>query len=115
MMATTAKGRDFWEQHLAGLRASGLSAAAYAREHGVSVHALGWWRRKVNASALAKPGSAQPSTKASKFVALKVAEPVMVRPMGVTLAIGSEVRLQMNELPAPAWLAAVDQAMRGVR
>jgi hypothetical protein len=39
----------------------------------------------------------------------------MVRPMGVTLAIGSEVRLQMNELPAPAWLAAVDQAMRGVR
>lgn len=114
-MTATAKGRDFWERHLVGLRASGLSAVAYAREHGLSVHSLGWWRRKLNASSLTSSASAPVSAKRSKFVALKVAEAVTTCSMGVTLAIGSEVRLQMNELPPAAWLAEVGRAMRGVR
>ena len=53
--------------------------------------------------------------KSSKFVALKVAEPMSVSSMGVTLAIGSDMRVQMSELPPPAWLAQVCQAMRGAR
>jgi len=52
---------------------------------------------------------------ASKFVALKVAEPIATQPMGVTVSLAGEVRLQMTELPPPAWLAAVVQAMRGSR
>ncbi len=53
--------------------------------------------------------------KASKFVALKVSEPIAPRPLGITVLIAGEVRLQMADLPAPAWLAEVIQAMRGAR
>ena len=49
-MATTGKGEGFWAEHVAALRASGQTSVAYANDHGLSVHALGWWRRKLNAS-----------------------------------------------------------------
>lgn len=114
-MAATARGRDFWEQHVATLRLSGQTSAAYSREHDLSVHALGWWRRKLNRSAPTEPTRAVIASKASKFVALKVTEATAVRPLGMTMLFVGDVRLQMNELPPPAWLAAVSQAMRVVR
>lgn len=111
-MAATARGRDFWEQHVAALRSSGQTSAAYAREHDLSVHALGWWRRKLHRS---EPSVAVVAAKASQFVALKVTEPAAVRQLGMTMLFIGDVRLQMNELPPPAWLAEVSQAMRSVR
>ena len=114
-MTEAARGRDFWEQHIAALRSSGQTSAAYAREHDLSVHALGWWRRKLNRSQPKEPTRAVVAAKASKFVSLKVAEPTAVRPLGMTVLLLGDVRLQMNELPPPAWLAEVSQAMRGAR
>ena len=115
-MALTARGREFWERHIAALRSSGKSSASYAREHDLSVHALGWWRRKLNRSASAA-GSTRPKVvlKASTFVALKVTEPIASRPLGMTMLFVGDVRLQMSELPPATWLAEVSQAMRGVR
>lgn len=112
-MATKANGREFWEPHVEGLMASGLTSVAYAREHGLSVHALGWWRRKLKGASSKRSLTA--AKKSPTFVALKVAEPMMLRSMTVTLAIGSDVRLQMSELPPPAWLAEVGVALRGIR
>ncbi len=86
-MTATARGRDFWEQHIAALRSSGQTSAGYAREHGLSVHALGWWRRKLNRSQSTEPTRAVVAAKASKFVALKVAEPSGVRPLGMTMLL----------------------------
>ena len=114
-MTTKSKGKEFWEQHLVALRASGLTSVAYAREHGLSVHSLGWWRRKLMGSSSKRTAATPVQTRSSAFVALKVAEPMMVRSMTVTLAIGSDVRLQMSELPPPAWLAEVGRAMRVAR
>ncbi len=111
----TARGRDFWEQHIAALRTSGQTSAGYAREHDLSVHALGWWRRKLHRLQPTGPTRAVVGAKASKFVALKVAEPIAVRQLGTTMLFVGEVRLQMNELPPPAWLAEVSQALRGAR
>ncbi len=111
----TARGRDFWEQHIAALRTSGQTSAGYAREHDLSVHALGWWRRKLHCSQPTGPTRAVVEAKASKFVALKVSEPIAVRQLGTTMLFIGEMHLQMNELPPPAWLAEVSQALRGAR
>ncbi len=124
-MTTTSKGKEFWAERVAALRASGQSSAAFARETGLSVHALGWWRRKLSAPGTSVSGraAAKPPAKAnevigskgSKFVALKVADPMTNRSVGVTVSIGSELRLSMSELPPAAWLAEVGQALRGLR
>ena len=114
-MVTTARGRDFWEQHVDALRSSGKTSKDYARDHELSVHALGWWRRKLHPALPKKFTRAVVASKASKFVALKAAGPIATQPMGVTVLLAGEVRLQMAELPPPAWLAEVIQAMRGTR
>jgi transposase-like protein len=116
MMTTTARGREFWEQHIASLRSSGKSSAAYAREHDLSVYALGWWRRKLNRPVVpAGSSSGAGVPKAPRFVALKVAEPTASRSLGMMMLFVGDVRLQMSELPPAAWLAELGHAMRGVR
>ena len=79
------------------------------------MHALGWWRRKLHPRLPNKSARAVAAPKVSKFVALKVSEPIATQPMGVMVSLAGEVRLQMAELPPPAWLAEVIQAMRGSR
>ena len=114
-MVTTARGRDFWEQHVNALRSSGQTSKDYARDHELSMHALGWWRRKLHPRLPKKSARAVAAPKVSKFVALKVSEPIATQPVGVMVSLAGEVRLQMAELPPPAWLAEVIQAMRGAR
>ena len=114
-MVTTARGRDFWEQHVNALRLSGQTSKDYARDQELSMHALGYWRRKLHPRLPKKSARDVAAPTVSKFVALKVAEPIATQPMGVTVSLAGEVRLQMAELPPPAWLAEVIQAMRGSR
>jgi len=114
-MVTTARGREFWEQHVAALRSSGQTSKDYARDHELSMHALGYWRRKLHPALPRKSARAVAAPTASKFVALKVSGPIATQPVGVTVSLAGEVRLQMAELPSPAWLAEVIQAMRESR
>jgi hypothetical protein len=114
-MVTTARGRAFWEQHVNALRSSGQTSKDYARDHELSVHALGWWRRKLHPRLPKKSAGAAVAPKASKFVALKLTGPMATQPLGVTVSLPGEVRLQMADLPPPTWLAEVIQAMRGSR
>ncbi len=37
----------FWKPHLDGWRDSGLSQAAYCREHGLHLKCFAYWRRKL--------------------------------------------------------------------
>jgi len=115
MMRVPARGRDFWEPHVEALRSSGQTSAGYAREHDLSVHAMGWWCRKLHRLASAESAGDVAAPAASKFVALRVSEPPAIRSLGMTVLLVGDVRLQMNELPPPAWLAEVSQAMRGAR
>ena len=38
---------DFWKGQLAAWRSSGLTQAAYCRQHGLSIPSFGYWRRTL--------------------------------------------------------------------
>lgn len=107
-MAAAARGKEFWRRHVTASQEAGKSMAAYAREHGLSVYALGWWRRKQRLES-----TPAVDARAPKFVALKLAEPIATRCTSVTVSVGDGVRVQLSELPSPAWLAELSRAMRG--
>ena len=112
-MTTKSKGEEFWARHIEAARFSGVTSLEYAREHGLSVHTMRHWRRKLNGETCSLAPVAKTEARPPAFVALEVAAPVMAHSSGVTLTIGSDVRLQLSELPPPAWLAEVSHAMRG--
>jgi hypothetical protein len=102
----------FWAEHVAAANRTDMSAAAYARRHGIAVKSLYYWKRKLRAEvvpiATAKPVG-------DKFVAVRMVEPVVVPPSsGCTLIMTSGLRLEIPVLPAPEWLAAVGRATQGV-
>jgi transposase-like protein len=41
-------GKDFWSEHVAGVKREGGPAKAYAQRHGISVASLYYWQRKLN-------------------------------------------------------------------
>lgn len=40
---------QYWEKHISGWRASGLSQADYCRQHGISKSTFWLWKRKLSA------------------------------------------------------------------
>jgi hypothetical protein len=42
-MSEINKSKEFWEQQLEKLKASGLSRAQYCREHGINYSRFGYW------------------------------------------------------------------------
>jgi len=105
-------GAEFWTAHVAAIKQEAISASAYAKRHGISLAALYYWQRKLNAAA-SKSGL---QSQAGKFVALRVADAVIAsRSTPCTLILASGMRLEMPALPAPEWLAALGRAGRGAR
>ncbi len=117
-------GTEFWVGHVAAAKLEAISASEYARRHGISVAALYYWQHKLRAATadtskeitkLARP------THASKFVALRVLDKVVVPSCPsclCTLVLPSDLRLEMSALPEPSWLAALlraAQATQGMR
>lgn len=41
------RGRDFWERHVLGLKASGQTRQAYCAAQGLNRHTLDSWRRRM--------------------------------------------------------------------
>jgi transposase-like protein len=102
----------FWAEHVAAASHADISAAAYARLHGIAVKSLYYWKRKLRAE-VAPVATAKPV--GGKFVAVRMAEPVVAPPSsGCTLIMASGLRLEIPALPAPEWLAAVSRATQGV-
>lgn len=105
-------GTEFWTSHVAAIKQEAISASAYAKRHGISLAALYYWQRKLKATA----GKPDQASQAGKFVALRVADAVIVpRSTPCTLILASGMRLEMPALPAPEWLAALVRAGQGVR
>lgn len=112
-MAATGRGRDFWEPHVNRVQASGQSVVGYAREHELSSHSLGWWKRRLRVE-LAAP-LADPSERLHpSFVAVQVAAPVSAGSLA-TLRLGGGVSLELTQWPDVNWLAALSQANAGAR
>jgi transposase-like protein len=105
---------EFWTSHLEACRRSGAAASVYARQHGLTLSSLYYWRRKVKLAAADSDGSAGDA--ASKFVALRVVDAAAGAATGrCTLVFGSGLRLELAALPSAAWLLALDQARTGAR
>lgn len=84
---------EFWKPHLAGWRDSGLSQAAYCREHGLSLKCFAYWRRTL--------GSTLALSSAPAVVPIVVGDaPVADERIEVRLPNGLEVSLSAGLDPA---------------
>ncbi len=104
---------ETWTAHVAAIKQGSISARAYAQEHGISLASLYYWKRKLKVAS----AKSDPTPQAvSKFVALRLpVVPLVPRPASCTLILASGLRLEMPELPAPEWLAAVGRALQEAR
>ena len=51
---------DFWKGHLAEWRSSGLTQAAYCRQHSLNIPSLGYWRRSLETRSATTSSSVLP-------------------------------------------------------
>lgn len=106
-------GLEFWAPHVAAMEQEPVTAAVYAKRHGLALHSLYYWRQKIKDASAQTSGS---SERSSAFVALTVSERVLAQQSGsCTLVLGTGVRVELPALPAPEWLAALGRAVQGVR
>ncbi len=104
----------FWASHVEALRRDGGAASAYARQHGLALASLYYWRRKLQLAAADSAGGGVGA--AGKFVALRVLDVAAGTAFGpCTLVLRSGLRLELAELPSPGWLLALEQAHAGAR
>ena len=66
---------QFWREHVAGWKSSGLSLRLYSERHGLKAGTLGSWNSRLKARAAdARASSAGPE---ATFLAVHVAEPAV--------------------------------------
>lgn len=102
---------EFWTSHLEACRREGTAASVYARQHGLTLASLYYWRRKLAPPNITGNGGV---SAAGKFVALRVVDAHANAASGrCTLVLGSGLRLEMTSLPSAAWLLSLEQAHDG--
>ena len=109
-------GRNYWAEHVAAIKSQGVTASAYARQHGISVAAMYYWQRKLQAHVTVHSVALATPKPQSKFVALRVKdalEQIAQPSWECTLVLGGGMRLEMSALPDPQWLVAVGRANQG--
>ena len=100
---------EFWTSHVEACRREGGTASVYARQHGLTLASLYYWRRKLTLAAAVGDSASGPT---NQFVALRVVD-AATGPC--TLVLRSGQRLELAELPSAAWLLALEQAHAGAR
>lgn len=100
MAVKNSDQRAYWQQHLEGFRASGLSRSAYCREHGLKVHQLAYQ--------LNRGGKAKAAGQAA-FARVVAAAPVEVAASNCAarLIFGGGVSLEVTPGADPAWMACL--------
>ena len=105
---------EFWTSHVEACHREGMAASVYARQHGLTLASLYYWRRKLKLAAAVSDGSS--GSPANKFVTLRVVDAAASAQLGpCTLVLCSGLRLELAALPSPAWLRALEQAHAGLR
>jgi hypothetical protein len=99
-----SQGMEYWRGHLSAIDAEGISTKAYAQREGLSVAALYHWRKRMKAKEAE-------SGRGADFVALRVDQGNA--PMTCTVVIAPGMRVELAQLPTPAWLAALNTALQG--
>ena len=70
--------QQFWRDHVAGWKSSGLSLRLYSEEHGLKAGTLGYWNSRLKAQAVDALTSSAGSE--ATFLAVHVAEPAVSAP-----------------------------------
>jgi transposase len=70
---------QFWRDHVADWKSSGLSLRLYSEQHGLRAGTLGCWNSRLKARAAEAPASPV-SAAGTRFLAVQVAEPVVAAP-----------------------------------
>ena len=105
---------EFWTSHVEACRREGTAASVYARQHGLTLASLYYWRRKLKLAAAVGDGGT--SGVANKFAALRVVDAAAAAATEpCILVLRSGLRLELATLPSPAWLLALEQAHAGAR
>jgi transposase len=68
---------QFWRDHVAGWKSSGLSLRLYSEHHGLKAGTLGYWNSRLKAQAAAPLTSSAGSETVATFLAVHVAEPAV--------------------------------------
>ena len=104
---------EFWMEHLEAQKREGITATAYAKQHGLAVNTFLKWRRKLMPTAAA---TGNHLIKKSTFVALRVAAPIAEpKHHDCIVYLPCGVHIDMATLPAPHWLSELEIALQGVR
>jgi len=69
---------QFWRDHVAGWKSSGMSLRLYSEEHGLKAGTLGYWNSRLKAQAADAPASSAGPEAA--FLAVHVADPTVPMP-----------------------------------
>jgi transposase len=90
-----------WRGHLAAWRTSGLSQAAYCRQHGLTQNDFSWWKREIARRAVAA---------APAFVPVSIAPPLSA-PHAFELVLRDGRELRFDGRVDPAELGVVVRAL----
>jgi transposase len=71
---------QFWRDHVAGWKSSGLSLRLYSEEHGLKAGTLGYWNSRLKARAADAPAPSSEPEAGATFLAVHVAEPSVTMP-----------------------------------
>ena len=71
---------QFWREHVAGWKSSGLSLRLYSERHGLKAGTLGYWNSRLKAHAADAPASSAGPEAGATFLAVHVAEPAVSAP-----------------------------------
>src|SRR3954462_14245856 len=71
---------QFWRDHVAGWRSSGLSLRLYSEEHGLKAGTLGYWNSRLKAQAVDALTLLAGAAAAATFLAVHVTEPAVSGP-----------------------------------
>jgi transposase len=70
--------QQFWRDHVAGWKSSGLSLRLYSERHGLKAGTLSYWSSRLKARSAGAPASS--SGPEATFLAVRVAEPAVAMP-----------------------------------
>jgi len=102
----------YWSKHLSAIEAEGMSTKAYAKREGVSVASLYAWRSRLSREARSgEPGASVPVALAPVKPFVPVHVSTASEGVRCTLVVAPGVRLELAQLPAPEWLAALGSAI----